>query len=106
MSSAKQKSGKNATSEKVPSHWSSMPSKEQYRRVSLAVTSSEYKEMETLFKKTIRKTVVIKSIERVQNPFMWEKYQRYFSLTTILKQQSINQSINQSIRVISFTLDD
>lgn len=37
--------------------------------------------METLFKKTVNKNVVIKGIERVQNPFMWEKYQRYFSLT-------------------------
>ena len=37
--------------------------------------------METLFKKTVNKSVVIKGIERVQNPFMWEKYQRYFILT-------------------------
>ena len=37
--------------------------------------------METFFKKTVNKSVVIKGIERVQNPFMWEKYQRYFFLT-------------------------
>ena len=37
--------------------------------------------METLFKKSVKKNVVIKGIERVQNPFMWEKYQRYLILT-------------------------
>ena len=58
-----------------------MPSDKQYKRVPLTTTSSEYKEVETLFKKTVNKSVVIKGIERVQNPFMWEKYQRYFILT-------------------------
>ena len=58
-----------------------MPSDTQYRRVPLTSTSSEYIEMETFFKKTVNKSVVIKGIERVQNPFMWEKYQRYFFLT-------------------------
>ena len=58
-----------------------MPSDEQYRRVPLTTTSSEYKKMERLFKKSVRKHVVIKGIERVQNPFMWEKYQRYLILT-------------------------
>lgn len=85
MPSAKQKAGKNATSAKVPSHWSSMPPKTQYKRVLLTTNSSEFKEVETLFMKTIKKTVVIKSIERVQNPYMWDKYQRYFTVTTILK---------------------
>ena len=79
--SANQKAGKNAASRNVPSQWSSMPSDKQYRRVPLTSTSSEYKEIETLFKKTVNKSVVIKGIERVQNPFMWEKYQRYFILT-------------------------
>ena len=79
--SANQKAGKNAASTNIPSQWSSMPSDKQYRRVPLTSTSSEYKEMETLFKKTVNKSVVIKGIERVQNPFMWEKYQRYFILT-------------------------
>ena len=79
--SANQKAGKNSTSANVPSQWSSMPSDKQYKRVPLTSTSSEYKEMETLFKKTINNSVGIKSIERVQNQFMWEKYQRYFILT-------------------------
>ncbi|KAL9956767.1 hypothetical protein ACROYT_G038300 [Oculina patagonica] len=76
MSSAQLKADKNATSANVPSYWTSMPSDKQYQRVSLSSTSSEYKEVETLFKKTMNKPVVINSIERVQNPFMWEKYQR------------------------------
>ena len=58
-----------------------MPSDKQYRRVPLISTSPEYKETETLFKKTVKKSAVIKGIERVQNPFMWEKYQRYFIIT-------------------------
>ena len=54
-----------------------MPTQTQYKRVPLMATSFEFKEVETLFKKTIRKTVAINSIERVQNQFMWDKYQRY-----------------------------
>ncbi|KAJ7337280.1 poly ADP-ribose polymerase [Desmophyllum pertusum] len=74
--SSQGKPGKGATSDKVPSHWSSMPSDEQYKRVALTAMSSEYKEVEMLFKRTMKKNVTINSIERVQNPFMWEKYQR------------------------------
>ena len=58
-----------------------MPSDRQYKRVPLTSTSPEYKEVERLFKKTINNSVVIQGIERVQNQFMWEKYQRYFILT-------------------------
>ena len=61
-----------------------MPSDKQYKRVPLASTSSEYKEVEALFKKTINKSVAIKGIERVQNQFFWEKYQRYFILTNTM----------------------
>lgn len=88
MPSAKQKAGKNATSAKVPSYWSPMPVNMQYKRVPLSAISSEYEDVEKLFKKTMERTVVISSIERVQNPFMWEKYQRYSTLTTLLKQNS------------------
>ena len=79
--SANQKAGKNATGANVPSRWSSMPTVKQYTRVSLMSTSSEYKEIETFFKKTVNKNVVIKGVERVQNKFMWEKYQMYVILT-------------------------
>ncbi|XP_073241982.1 uncharacterized protein [Porites lutea] len=60
----------------TPNHWSSMQSKRQYQRVSLSRLSEEFKEVEKLFKKSIKRSVVIVGIERVQNPFMWEKYQR------------------------------
>lgn len=76
MSSAQKEVGKGATSANVPSSRISMPSGKQYQRVLLKVTLLEYKNVETLFKKTMKGTAVIKSIERVQNPFMWEKYQR------------------------------
>ena len=56
-----------------------MPPNEQYRRVPLSTVTSEYQEVEKLFQNTIKKSVVIWSIERVQNPFMWDKYQRYFT---------------------------
>ena len=79
--SANQKAGKNATGANVPSRWSSMPTVKQYTRVPLISTSSEYKEIETFFKKTVNKNVVIKGVERVQNKFMWEKYQMYVILT-------------------------
>ena len=62
----------------TPNHWSSMQSKRQYQRVSLSRLSEEFKEVEKLFKKSIKRSVVIVGIERVQNPFMWEKYQRYY----------------------------
>ena len=54
-----------------------MPSKTQYKRVLLTSVSDEFKEVEKLFKKSMRRSVEIIGIERVQNPFMWEKYQRY-----------------------------
>ncbi|KAJ7337282.1 Poly (ADP-ribose) polymerase [Desmophyllum pertusum] len=38
----------------VPSHWSSMPSDKQHKRVTLTAMSSEYKEVETLFKRQLR----------------------------------------------------
>ena len=55
-----------------------MPPKGQYQRVPLSRFSGEFKEVEKLFKKSIERSVLIVGIERVQNPFMWEKYQRYY----------------------------
>ena len=60
----------------LPSNWSSMPSKTQYKRVSLSCLSEEFKDVERIFRKSIIYSVEILNIERVQNPFMWEKYQR------------------------------
>ncbi|XP_074636867.1 uncharacterized protein LOC141895017 isoform X2 [Acropora palmata] len=60
----------------LPSNWSSIPSETQYKRVSLSCLSEEFKDVEKLFRKSMKRSVEILKIERVQNPFMWEKYQR------------------------------
>ena len=60
----------------TPSHWDPMPSTMQFKRVPLSGPSNEFKQVEKLFKESIKRRVVIIGIERVQNPFMWEKYQR------------------------------
>ena len=70
--------GRNARATNMPSHWSSMPPTRKYQRVPLSRLSDEFKEVEKLFKKFIKRSVLIVGIERVQNPFMWEKYQRYY----------------------------
>ena len=53
-----------------------MPPDTQYIRVTLMTSSQEYKEVEQLFRKSINNDISIERIERVQNPFMWEKYCR------------------------------
>ena len=53
-----------------------MPPDTQYIRVTLTTSSQEYKEVEQLFQKSINNHTSIERIERVQNPFMWEKYCR------------------------------
>ena len=77
-SSRKGKPITNVSNTERPSNWASMPSTMQYTRVKLSTVSSEYKEVERLFKSSIEKRVVIRRIQRVQNSFMWEKYQRYY----------------------------
>ena len=77
-SSKKGKPITNVSNTERPSNWASMPSNKQYTRVKLSTVSSEYKEVERLFKSSIEKRVVIRRIQRVQNSFMWEKYQRYY----------------------------
>ena len=59
-----------------PSHWSQMPSTRPYQRVQLSPITDEFKEIENLFKNSFQENVEILAIERVQNPFEWEKYQR------------------------------
>lgn len=59
-----------------PSHWSHMPSTRPYQRVKLSSNTDEFKEIEELFKNSFKWSVEILSIERVQNPYEWEKYQR------------------------------
>ena len=59
----------------VPSHWSYTPVSEPYTRVTLDSSSWEFKKVEQLFIASMS-NMVIKKIDRVQNPFMWEKYRR------------------------------
>ena len=59
-----------------PSHWSHMPSTTPYQRVRLSPITDEFKEIEKLFKNSFKWSVEILAIERVQNPYEWEKYQR------------------------------
>ena len=54
-----------------------MPPDRQYIRVTLTTSSQEYKEVEQLFQKSINNHTSIERIERVENPFMWEKYCRW-----------------------------
>ena len=63
--------------EKLPANWCPMAPKEQYKRVELDPNSTEFRDVETLFRKTMETDVsIIATIERVQNPFLWEKYCR------------------------------
>ena len=55
-----------------------MPPSAQYRRITLTRSSGEFKDVEQLFKRTMNDYyVVIVNIDRVQNPFMMEKYCRW-----------------------------
>ena len=76
MLAAKQQRQKKMKTFQLPAHWSSMPSETQHKRVLLYSSSEEFKDVEKLFRKSIIKSVEILRIERVQNSFMWEKYQR------------------------------
>jgi len=76
--SVKMKLNKMSASYKyIPSHWFPMPPGAQYRRITLTRSSGEFKDVEQLFKRTMNDDyVVIVNIDRVQNPFMMEKYCR------------------------------
>ena len=74
---------RNARRPYIPGHWSQMPNMTCYQRVLLSSYSDEFKHVEELFRNSIEQSVTIICIERVQNPFMWEKYQRCVSAFTI-----------------------
>lgn len=67
-----------STPGRVPSQWTSVPESEEFIRVPLPTSSDQFKLAESLFRQTMSENkATIVSIERVQNPFMWEKYARY-----------------------------
>ena len=62
---------------RLPSQWTSVPESEEYNRVPLPASSDQYKLAESLFRQTMSENkATIVAIERVQNPYMWEKYAR------------------------------
>ncbi|XP_022810084.1 TCDD-inducible poly [ADP-ribose] polymerase-like [Stylophora pistillata] len=60
---------------RVPKHWSPMLPSEKYTRVTLELYSKEFTEVEELFLASMH-DAVIEKIDLLQNPFIWEKYQR------------------------------
>ena len=74
---------RNATRLYIPGHWSQMPCMTRYQRVWLSPYSDEFELVEELFRNSIEQSVTIIRIERVQDPLMWEKYQRCVSVFTI-----------------------
>ena len=63
---------KRAVKSPVPSHWSYTSASELYTRVTLDSSSWEFKKVEQLFIASTS-NVMIKKIDRVQNPFKVEK---------------------------------
>lgn len=80
----KRKIEKRAAKSYVPSQWSSMPPSAQYTRVRLLTSSAEFNDVVQLFRKSMNDYLVVESVDRVQNPFMWEKYCRYHNSYSIL----------------------
>ena len=65
----------------LPSNWSAVPPGEDYIRVQLSAASDEYQGVYRQFASSIQNVeATVLRIERVQNPFMWEKYTRYVYL--------------------------
>ncbi|CAH1238432.1 TIPARP [Branchiostoma lanceolatum] len=58
----------------LPPTWKPMPQKEAFKRVSLAPTDPEFREVEKLFRQTMGEDMIILQIERVQNLHLWKKY--------------------------------
>ena len=62
--------------DRIPPHWSSKASNTTYARVKVQSDSSEFEEVKTLFRKTMKEDIIIDSFERVENLFLWETYSR------------------------------
>ncbi|XP_078378734.1 uncharacterized protein LOC144661781 [Oculina patagonica] len=83
--------------DRKPIHWSSTASGTSYTRVKVAPGSSEFKEVETLFRKTMKDDKIIDSVERVENPFLWETYCRKKDHMVALAKQNDPQSMASEI---------
>lgn len=60
----------------LPKHGFSPESYQSYTRVPLEPNSSEFQKVERLFRESMKEDKVIVSVERVENPFMWETFCR------------------------------
>ena len=47
-----------------------------YTRVALDAASTEFQEVEKLFFRSMNRRAVIRNIDRVENPLIWEEYSR------------------------------
>ena len=63
-------------SRSLPKHGFSPESYQSYTRVPLEPNSSEFQKVERLFRESMKEDKVIVSVERVENPFMWETFCR------------------------------
>ncbi|XP_068723507.1 uncharacterized protein [Montipora capricornis] len=61
---------------RFPLQWTIVPENVEYIRVPLSTGSDEFKLAESYFRRSMSNKATILGIERVQNPFMWEKYAR------------------------------
>ncbi|XP_070560253.1 protein mono-ADP-ribosyltransferase PARP11-like [Ptychodera flava] len=60
-----------------PSSWEPMPPGKEFIRCLLNTSSAEFKFVESVFRKSMQQhKAKINSIQRVQNPHIWDKYQR------------------------------
>ena len=67
-------SSASAESERLPTHWTAIPEREDFSCVALQTISDEYKKTENKFQETMDGSHDIISIERVQNPDLWTQY--------------------------------
>ena len=74
-----------ATASHLPPQWTSVPEDEEYIRVPLSASSDQFKLAESLFRQSMSENkATILAIDRVQNPFMWEKYARWAPLRYVV----------------------
>ncbi|XP_038643772.1 protein mono-ADP-ribosyltransferase PARP12-like [Scyliorhinus canicula] len=70
-----QEQSKTSKGKCIPEHWNKpVPTDTDYKLIRLLETSEEYKQVQSLFQRTMRNSV-IRKIERIQNLALWEVFQ-------------------------------
>ena len=90
----KQKQGEKENS--LPASWMPMQPRCDYKRFKLPPNHAEFRKVQKLFSKTAKKDRIV-AVERVQNPFMWEKYQRYCVAAKLGVLMVLNASMQHSV---------